>query len=1507
MNKDYLPPHWIKIQTVRLRIVITSFLILLLCYISFVTQNFLSLELFKDLREVVFFAENENEKVNYRNKEFLACPSPINSLAAVQSVPHVGTVNIPVGSATTSLKKWSNSSTWLSNLKPTANDDVLIPSNSVVVLDENVSLKSLTIEGKLIIDLSKNITINAEYIIVKGASSYFEWGTPSQPYNNKGIITLMGSDATKLIPGTTIESKGILVMNNAKLEMHGKVKTSWTNLSSNVAAGNNTITIATATNNWEVGDEIVITSSRLSENEAEKRSITAISPDKRTFTLNAALGFPHIGQSKTYTRSNDGKTWTGDMRAEVGLLSKSIKIQGDASSDSNGFGGHVMVHMEGISHINNVEFFRMGQKKKRGRYPFHWHLLQEKGAGQYLKNSSVHKSFNRAITIHGTESTLVENNFCYDHLGHGIFLEDGSERFNTIKGNVVLLSKRPAANEELTPSENEANEVQNRTPASFWITNPNNIFENNVAAGTHGTGFWFAMPKKPMAESATIPRFQNMEPHKEPLGKFSGNKAHSSKNGFDIFDQLTPAHALIRNGGWERTDLRVMDNCTWYACDLAIYGGIGGGRRFTEGVVFRNNIFLDNVTALMHANYSLVEQSVFVANSGENVFVGERKLARGYDGAFSIKNSHLVGWQASNANYVQNTGGAMKHVNYRVSGITKDHAGPPRMAFPDYSVIPAGDVGANDIENPRLWSYVHWDIDGSLGGKANTSIITNHPLCRDGSEVRYENWTNLYRTDRRFAYMLLDYEGDPRLTIVRTKTGTPKAGQYYINGFYGSFVHFPVIVNDGFLYTIQFEKFGSTKSFGLRMMDDYVPGDKVTYKFKELGRLAGIKVDNAINVSSLSNLESSTATCYTIIGNDLYVKMVSVSSTPDISVNVNWTGSITLPVLDTDGDGTTDLQESINGTDPIPNGAIPTNPVLPISSNVLVTSVSISPSSLNLNIGQTSQLIPTVLPANATNKSVTYTSSNTSVATINSTGLVAAIAAGSATITVRTNDGNKTAVATVAVTAATVPVTSVSVSSSSLSLNVGQTSQLTPMVLPANATNKVVTYTSSNTSVATISNTGLVTAVANGTATITVKTQDGDKTASAQITVSTVAATQSAYPNGTPFAIPGIVEAENFDNGGQGVAYNDTDSGNTGNEYRTTEGVDIQTFGEGGFNVGWAQDGEWLEYTVNVARAGNYKMDIHYAALSNTGNIHVEFNGANVTQAISLLPTGAWQTYKTVSKTVTLNAGTQVMRVAIDAGGINLNKITVTEIAPVNQTYTLSPIDDAYLDGSTRYNTAELRVENGMRKTYLLFDLSQVSGSITEASLKLAVGTDPGAGTIVVSQGNGTNWTENNLLTSNAPSTSTTLGSLTTTYSVGQTYTWSLSPSTLSGGGKLSLIITHTSGNDTSFGSDESATAALKPVLTIKTNASSAARTTQKSLFDMYPNPADGKDITLQFKENKEGVHIIVVDMTGRVVFEKFSSEESFVINKEKFRGEGIYYVKVYDSSYQEVKSLILK
>lgn len=172
------------------------------------------------------------------------------------------------------------------------------------------------------------------------------------------------------------------------------------------------------------------------------------------------------------------------------------------------------------------------------------------------------------------------------------------------------------------------------------------------------------------------------------------------------------------------------------------------------------------------------------------------------------------------------------------------------------------------------------------------------------------------------------------------------------------------------------------------------------------------------------------------------------------------------------------------------------------STSVSVTSVTLSQSSISMKEGNTYQLSASVYPTNATNKNVNWSSSNTSVATV-SNGLVSAKSAGTAIITCRAADGSgKYATCKVSVESATVYVSSITLNKNSASLYVGETTQLTATVSPSSATNKSVSWTSDDTSVATVSSTGLVTAKSAGTATITCKAKDGSgKQATCNISV----------------------------------------------------------------------------------------------------------------------------------------------------------------------------------------------------------------------------------------------------------------------------------------------------------------------------------------------------------------------------------------------------------------------
>jgi hypothetical protein len=151
---------------------------------------------------------------------------------------------------------------------------------------------------------------------------------------------------------------------------------------------------------------------------------------------------------------------------------------------------------------------------------------------------------------------------------------------------------------------------------------------------------------------------------------------------------------------------------------------------------------------------------------------------------------------------------------------------------------------------------------------------------------------------------------------------------------------------------------------------------------------------------------------------------------------------------------------------------------------------------------------------------------------------------------------------------------------------------------------------------------------------------------------------------GAPAAIPGTVQSENYDLGGEGIAYHDADGVNSGGQYRT-DGVDIENCGDtgGGFDVGWTAGGQWLRYTVNVATAKTYTASFRIAAMAavgtNAGSFHLQTpSGTNLSGTITVPGTGGWQTYRTITANVTLPAGQQVLELFEDTGGYNVNYMT---------------------------------------------------------------------------------------------------------------------------------------------------------------------------------------------------------------------------------------------------------
>ena len=182
-------------------------------------------------------------------------------------------------------------------------------------------------------------------------------------------------------------------------------------------------------------------------------------------------------------------------------------------------------------------------------------------------------------------------------------------------------------------------------------------------------------------------------------------------------------------------------------------------------------------------------------------------------------------------------------------------------------------------------------------------------------------------------------------------------------------------------------------------------------------------------------------------------------------------------------------------------------------------------------------------------------------------------------------------------------------------------------------------------------------------------------------------------PGNTPYlgiaaAIPGRIEGEKFDDGGEGVAYHDTTAGNSGGQFRSTD-VDIEgtTDTGGGYDVGWLPATEWLKFTVNVASTGSYTLNARVADIGDGGSFHVEVDGNNVTGSLSVPNTGDWQSWTTVSHTgISLTAGQHVLTFVADTNGTssvmgNLNWLEFTQES-TSTTLLADTFDSASIDGS---------------------------------------------------------------------------------------------------------------------------------------------------------------------------------------------------------------------------------
>jgi hypothetical protein len=676
--------------------------------------------------------------------------------AAQDSHAHMDAAAAAPGAAVRTVR-WSDPAAWPDGKVPGKGAAVTIAKDTEVVLDVvPPALRSLTVDGKLTFADDRDIELQTEWIYLRGGELAI--GSEARPHTRQATITL-----TDNVPGediNTMGDRGIMLMGGT-LNLHGDRDNAWTKLAGTAQAGSREIEVLDAAG-WRQGDEIVLASTDFDPRQAERRTIAGISGNR--LTLDKPLEYMHFGQI----------TFGVDERGEVGLLTRNIRIQASDDAAKSYFGGHIMAMAGSQMHVSGVELNRMGQHLTLARYPIHWHILGE-GQGQYIENSSIHDTYSRCVTVHGTNNLRVENNVTFNTVGHCFFLEDAVETGNQFVHNLGILTKchptlpcqptnlGPAglasaglgaagqnSKDILIPSDNNV--------STFWITNPDNIYRDNVAAGSDAIGFWFALPEHPTGAHEGKEGW----PRRTPMREFSGNTAHSNFDGF-MFDRGPRPDGKFSVGGsnyhFAFTDPNdpnsqpkgsVFENFTSYKNR---HGGVWGRG---ELHLFKNLRVADNAVGFTHAA-SAVGRAPYTSQVVDSVFVGEsdnignprtpEEIAYGRTRPNEIADFPIRGYEyydmrhdvvnTTFVNFAPNAtrdAAAISYLMYTSFGMSSENAiegakfvNSKPVSFPPYVRRWASDLGR---ANAWRGAAIH-DRDGSVGGVPNSYIVLDNGIASD--------------------------------------------------------------------------------------------------------------------------------------------------------------------------------------------------------------------------------------------------------------------------------------------------------------------------------------------------------------------------------------------------------------------------------------------------------------------------------------------------------------------------------------------------------------------------------------------------------------------------------------------------------------------------------------------------------------------------------------------------------------------------------------------------------
>lgn len=349
-----------------------------------------------------------------------------------------GAIVLPLSLAAPSeVLRWSDPVTW-SGQPPQPRDVVRVPAGRTLLIDQDIHVAALEIAGTVLFE-RRDIAVRAGGILVH-ASGVLRAGSAADPFAQRLTFTLDGSPATDLIDG--LGSRFLAAVDGGTIELYGARRIGWAVLGATAAPGAVVARMAEAVD-WAAGERIVLASGGVDLPLVEERTIVSVTRDGLQLTLDRPLNHRHLGCHAPVWGALPGAI------GKVALLSRSIVVQGDDDSRQLNYGAHCLIagHAPGeplfeqargsVGRFHGVEFRRVGQFNRIGRYPLHWHHNGAAGEGALL-DCVIHQSYQRGVVVIGSRAVRLHGNTVYRPYGHGFIVDQADDTARILTSNLTI-------------------------------------------------------------------------------------------------------------------------------------------------------------------------------------------------------------------------------------------------------------------------------------------------------------------------------------------------------------------------------------------------------------------------------------------------------------------------------------------------------------------------------------------------------------------------------------------------------------------------------------------------------------------------------------------------------------------------------------------------------------------------------------------------------------------------------------------------------------------------------------------------------------------------------------------------------------------------------------------------------------------------------------------------------------------------------------------------------------